>query len=239
MADIFYNAPCELYQGFLDDDETFRSVLERITDFQVYDRCRLKKYKLETEDIREIGLKELGITLNDPIYTWKQGKKLYAKYIENTRNAPAFFSISHATYWHFREEDTTEWERAVLLAYLAIKSMVGKREMIKTNMLLICLRMEGHTKSRGHSLSPATEKFTNRYWKDRLMRSLFERYGVTFYGGTKAHKVRGFYCSTQLTMEQLIIKAETLMATERNKPKDPLMEAKRLAIEKINNGVHL
>lgn len=239
MANIYYNAPCELYQGFLEDDKTFRSVLTRITDFVLYDRCQVKNRSLEEEEIREIGSEELGVEYNDPIYAWKQGKKLYQKYIDEPRNSPAFFSLSKSAYWHFREEETTEWERAVLLAYLAIKSMVGKREMIKTNMLLICLRMEGHTRSRGHSLSPATEKFTNRYWKDRLMRSLFECYNVTFYGGTKAHKVRGFFCSTRLTMEQLIIKAEALMEAERNKPKDPLMEAKRLAMQKINNGVHL
>lgn len=234
---IFYNAPCELYRNFLRSDKDFERVLHDIPSFILYDACKsMSKTKLNAEEIKEkIESKGYLINYHNPVSSWKDGEALYIEFVKNAKNTPAYFSISRETYWHFRDEESTEFERASLLAYLAVKSMVGKRDMIRTNMAAICSRMDGNTKpKRTMYLSDGARKYLNRYWSNKLLSALYEKRGVTFYGGNSSHKVRGFYCSTTLTMEELIIKAEADMKERRNRPKDPLSEAKRLAMEKLN-----
>ncbi len=232
---IYYNAPCELYRHFLRSEKDFHRVLNDIADFILYDACKsMYKSKLDAEEIKK-KVKRYGINYHNPVGSWKDGEGLYIEYVENAKNAPAYFSISRETYWHFRDVDSTEFERAMLLAYLAVKSMVGKRDMIKTNMTAICSRMDGNTKpKRAAELSEGVTKYLNRYWSNKLLSALYGKRGVTFYGGNKCHKVRGFYCSTTLSMEELITKAEADMEWTRNRPADPLREARRLAMEKLN-----
>ena len=232
---IYYNAPCELYRHFLRSDKDFMKVLCDIPAFVLYDACKaMYKSKLNEEVIKE-KVKGYGINYLNPVGSWKDGEALYIEYVEKAMNAPAYFSISKKTYWRFRDGESTEFDRALLLAYLAIKSMVGKRDMIRTNMAAICSRMDGNTKpQKTEYLSDGVKKYLNRYWINKLLSALYEKRGVTFYGGNSSHKVRGFYCSTTLTMEELIIKAEADMKERRSKPKNPLSEAKRLAMEKLN-----
>lgn len=235
---IFYNAPCELYRNFLSSDKDFSNVLVDITDFTLYDLKKdLKDYAIDEDQLKKIASDKLGITYGNPAKSWRSGKRLYKKYIEENKNSPAFFSISKGTYWYLKDEDTTEWDRAVILAYLAVKSMVGKRDMIKTNMTLICSRMDGKTKSvSSEMISKPVAKYLNRYWSKKILIALYKRYGVVSYGGNQSHKVRGFYISTKLTIEQLITKAEADMKAARSEPKDPLQEARRKAIENIRSG---
>ena len=231
---VFYNAPCELYKDCLRSDRDFKQTLRDILSFVLYDNCKKPEKRVSDADLAKVARK-LGVEYNDPIRSWREGKKLYSEHVESARNAPAYFSISRETYWHFMNEESTEFERAMLLAYLAVKSMVGKRDMIKTNMTAICSRMDGNTKPRRKGqLTDGVAKYLNRYWSNRLLSALYEKRGVTFYGGNSSHKVRGFYCSTTLTMEELIIKAEANMEAARSRPADPLREAKRLALSKLH-----
>lgn len=232
---IFYNAPCELYRNFLRSDKDFKKALSDVIDYILYDACKtMYKSKLNEDEIKKkVG--RFGINYANPVSSWKDGEALYLEFVESAKNKPAYFSISRETYWHFRDEESTEFERALLLAYLAVKSMVGKRDMIKTNMTAICSRMDGNTKpKRAVELSEGVTKYLNRYWSNKLLSALYEKRGVTFYGGNSSHKVRGFYCSVTLTMEELIIKAEADMKAARSKPADPLREARRLALSKLH-----
>lgn len=235
---IFYNTPCEMYRGFLSSDKSFSKVLKDIIDFVLYDLKKdLKDYAIDEEKLKIIADDKLGVNYSTPAITWRAGKRLYKQYIEENKNSPAFFSISKGTYWYLRDEDTTEWDRAVILAYLAVKSMLGNRDMIKTNMTLIFSRMDGNTKSvSSDRISKPVAKYLNRYWSKKILTALYKRYGVVSYGGNQSHKVRGFYISTKLTMEQLITKAEADMKVARSKPKDPLQDARRKAMENIRSG---
>lgn len=231
---IYFNVPCTIFHNALETDKRFIEALGNVLDFILYDACKaMYKSRLDADEIKK---KVAGYNINyfDPISTWKRGEALYIELVEKAKFAPAYFSISSKMYWHFRNEETTDFDRALFLAYLAVKSMVGKRDMIRTNMAAICSRMDGNTRPKDiTNLSDSVKIYLNRYWSNKLLNALFEKRGVTFYGGNSTHKVRGFYCSTTLTMEELIIKAEADMKERRSRPKDLLKEAKKAALSKI------
>ncbi|GEM_PF-4593355 len=231
---IYFNVPCTIFHNALETDKSFMEALFKVTDFILYDACKaMYKSRLDADEIKK---KVAGYHINyfDPISSWKRGEALYIELVEKAKFAPAYFSISRESYWRFHDEESTEFDRALLLAYLAVKSMVGKRDMIRTNMAAICSRMDGNTRPKGIiNLSDSVKKYLNRYWSKKLLEALFEKRGVTFYGGNSKHKVRGFYCSTTLTMEELITRAEADMKERRNRPKDLLKEAKKAALSKL------
>lgn len=236
MADkIYYNAPCELYKGFL-SDRKHEECLENILNFVIYALSSKKGYNKDT--CREYARDCLGVNCSNPASNYNSGRKLFNELMYNDTK-PAYFSVSNEMYWHFHDRETSFDERVSALAYLAIKSMIGKREYIKTNMTLLCSRMDGRTRyRRGQELSPEVAKYTNRYWSHKLMNDLFTRYGVVFYSGCAAHKVRGFYCSVTLSMVDLIRKVEKVRNEARAQPADPLREAQRKALEEIGKATN-
>ena len=226
---IYFNAPCELYKGFLSDNKV-EYCLHNVINFVIYAQSSKNGYN--KDNCGEYASEHLCVNCSNPASNYTKGRKLFYELVFPNNTAPAYFSISKDMYWHFRNEESTFDERVSALAYLAIKSMIGKREYIKTNMTLLCSRMDGYTRYRGQELSPELSKYTNRYWSHKLMNDLYQKYGVIFYCGNAAHKVRGFYCSITLSMADLIRKAENARAEARARP-DPLREAQRKALEEI------
>lgn len=229
-SEIYYNAPCALYRGFLSDKE-LDGCLYNILAFAVYDQS--SKNGFGKDDCGEYADNALGVKLGTPQATYNDGKRLFGKFVRDSKERQAYFSMSHDLYWYLREKETTSEERGVILAYLAIKSMIGKREYIKANMTLLCSRMDGQTRYRGQQISSEVAMYATRYRAHKLMNALFERYGVIFYSGNATHKVRGFYCSLTLSMAELIHRVEKARDEAKAKPYDPLKEAQRKALEEL------
>ena len=227
---IYYNAPSELFRGFL-LDKKYPQCLGDVINYVLYAQC--EKNWCSMKDCGEYASKALGVDFQNPKTAYKRGLQLFDELIRENREKPAFFSMSHDLYWYLREKETTSEERGVILAYLAIKSMIGKREYIKANMTLLCSRMDGQTRYRGQQISSEVAMYATRYRAHKLMNALFERYGVIFYSGNATHKVRGFYCSLTLSMAELIHRVEKARDEAKAKPYDPLKEAQRKALEEL------
>jgi hypothetical protein len=231
MADkIYFNAPCKLYRGFL-DDRKYSECLEDVLAFAAY--AQSSKAGCLKKDFAEYVREHLQAKLVNPDKFYQRGSDLFFNTVGRASEKPAFFSVSSDMYWWLRDKPARE-ERAVALAYLAIKSMIGKREYVKTNMTLLCNRMDGRTRyTAGKEASPEIAKYANRYWGHKLLAMLYDKYGVTIYSGSVAHKMRGFYCSCTLTMTELIRKVEQSRAEAKARPKDPLKEAQREALAEL------
>ena len=229
-SEIYYNAPCELFRGFL-LDKKYAQCLQDVIEFTLYAQCEKRWHGKDECEV--YANEELGVNFSSPKAAYNRGMRLFNELVRGNRENPAYFSISEDMYWYFHDNETTTEERAVALAYLAIKSMIGKREYIKANMTLLCSRMDGQTRYRGQQISEEVAMYSTRYRAHKLMNALFERYGVIFYSGNSAHKVRGFYCSIKLSMSELIHKVEKARCEARAKPADPLKEAQRKALAEL------
>lgn len=225
---IYYSAPCDLYRGFILGNK-YKSCLSDVIDFAVYTQSYKNGHR--DKNCKKFAEENLHVNLASPECSYRRGRKLFSELCDGQN--PAFFSISLKMYWHFYNEETTEEERVAALAYLAVKSMIGKRDFIKTNMKLLCNRMDGRTRYRGQELSQEVAKYTNRYWSHKLLNTLYTKYGVVSYSGSSSHRMRGFYCSISLSMAELINQAEKARCEAKLQPKDPLREAKRKALEEL------
>lgn len=235
MSDIYYNTPCELYRGFLESDKKMQECLENILNFAIVKAY--EKHKASGKNLTEIASKYCGVNVGSESCqkrVLKEGKKLIGDYETYVANTPAYFCINHDVFWLFRDKETTTEERAVLLANLALRSMIGKRDIMRTNTVFLLSRMAGNTKAVPLAKIPdCIVRYGERYQREKLQRLLYERHGITFYAGTKWHTMRGFYFSTTLTVEELIKRVEADRQAAAVKPKDPLKEARRAALEKL------
>ena len=89
--------------------------------------------------------------------------------------------------------ETTIEERTGLLAYLAVKSILGTRGFAKTNRFFLTSRMDCNLKCE-NTLPDEILKYRKRYHFDKLKSLLYSRYNVGIYS---EKTIRGFYVSLQ------------------------------------------
>lgn len=232
MEEIYYNTPCELYRGFFESESSMRDCLTNVCDYAIMKAY--EKHQGNNRNLKEIALKYCGVKIGSEASVKKIGTKLIREYECAPMYAPAYFSIRVDVFWHFHDKPTTDDDRAALLAYLALRSMIGNREMMRTNTNFLLSRMAGNTKYVPvGELHPSIRYYGTRYQRSKLQNLLYERYGISFYSGTKGHTMRGFYFSTTLSVEDLIKRVEESKREAAQRPKDPLKEAKRTALAKL------
>jgi len=116
--------------------------------------------------------------------------------------------------FEFRNNTKSEFDTAQLAAYMAIRSIIGKRSYCKTNKQLILARMFGYSTYKrlfeaNHSpvIKSVIEKYSNRYWMDKVLKALELNWNIIIDG----KGMRGLYVGTKkkIDMESLIRAKET------------------------------
>jgi hypothetical protein len=124
---------------------------------------------------------------------------------------------------------------AVLLAFLAIKSIVGSKSYYKTNKDQIAVRMAGIVSRKDIDEVPEQVKqFTTRRKFDKIKFELQTKWNVNFY----SYYTRGFYVSIdkKFTLDQLVIEAEKNRKSNQEKQlKQQEKEAREKALKIINS----
>ena len=210
---IYFNAPCGLFRGFLEDELSRKRVLNDVLDFECF-RQFIKLSDIKDEEIRFQRVRDILILKNgDRESTIERGKSLALLHA----NEP-FFSIPRDTYWEFYNTFKSGEECAMLVAYLALKSICGKKQFAKTNKAMWLSRMDGKSRPQYQKkkdgklelvLSDGLAKYRTNYGIRRLRALLFEYYKVSFY----SKSVHGFCFSTTLSLTDLIL-------TIKNEPSD-------------------
>ena len=107
--------------------------------------------------------------------------------------------------------DKSEKEKAQLAAYIAIRSIIGKRQYCKTNKLHIIARMFGYASYKiiPELITQATKelmtKYSNRYHYEKTLQELELNWHVVTYG----YHVHGLYVGVNVSLDTLSLAAET------------------------------
>lgn len=233
MKEIYYNAPASLYAEFLQDDMSRTMALNNVRDYAAY--IEWQKLSNDYKDEKErwsIVKKNLDLNEDDYHYMIQRGQQL-----ANQHSKGAYFSISHDTFWDFYYNYKSDEECVLLIAYLALKSICGRRSWAKTCNTMWLARMNGDTKpewttkkgEKVQKLSPGIAKYSTNYGTRRLRALLFEYYHVSFY----AKSQRGFAFSTALSIRDLIMEIRNSQS-EVKRIDDKLKAAIKKAEETVN-----
>ena len=148
---------------------------------------------------------------------------------ERYKNSRAKTSISRELYWQWRNnvENESENSKLLLLAFLAVKSIVGSKKYTITNYDFLLARMAGDsapryktTKGKKTLILPPHIKPINTRRKREQLRDDLGRYHVTTWG---RRGLRGFAISTKLKEVELA----HLIETNGPKPKTLLRKERK------------
>ena len=216
----YFSFPVFILENMI--DEPLRAFNE-ISDFAIVEK--MDAYCSESEEYRDVSEKEKyesacsyfciipkGSSRSCIIET---GRRLQRQL--KSQPSKIFTQIRIDTYWEYHKsiESKTEFDLAQLCTYLSIKSIVGKKEFIKTNKKLLLSRAFGTDQ-------PYSEKrhyhhyFTRYHW-ERLRDALELNWGVRVFSDHN----RGFYLSTKVDYDRL---AEICVS---NKKKYKLQELRK------------
>jgi hypothetical protein len=114
--------------------------------------------------------------------------------------------INRDAFFDFYKSYKDEFERACLLAFLALKSIVGNKAYIKLDNLYLLSRMDGKPRATSSiaELSNEVSKYANDYQMRKIKFELSQSWGLTTY----SRYTRGFYVSFTLSLEELVFEAE-------------------------------
>ncbi len=149
-----------------------------------------------------------GITFKEPKSSIESGERLHQKIPPRS----PMTGINKDLLFSFYKGDQSLSEIAVLVAHLAIKSILGKKSFCRiTSDFLLC-RMAGYPslqeikrqKYRDHGLPEYLKPYTTRRRMDGIKAELRKSYGLEIYG----RYTRGFFVSEKLSLEELIKEVE-------------------------------
>ena len=219
MSNYIYNFPISMLRGFMGNTD---SVLDSILDF-----CIWQDYEACQQDIEAVK-ERLHITIGNEKSTLREGKELSNRY---RNDGYPWTGISHNLFWEYMRKDRSDFDKATLLAFLAIKSLIGQKPFYKvTNQSVIFKRMAGYKESDKWNIPKEIKKFTTRSRFDRIKLELKENWNVVIY----ATYVRGMYISTTLSLEELAMQAEkNKLRTRQRAQSHAAEEARRKAVETL------
>ncbi|WP_137305746.1 hypothetical protein [Lentimicrobium saccharophilum] len=171
--------------------------------------------------------KFFGITLGNAKRSFEDGKSLY----NSTPAKSPMTGINKDICFDFYKNEKTEADIAILLAYLALKSVIGSKPYVHITNEFLIARMAGYAsvKSMPEALPEPLAGYTTRRKLDKIKFELRSNWNVNIYG----YRVRGFYVSidNQFSLEKLIYEVEKQRKTNiekklRQQQNDAIMKAK-------------
>lgn len=163
-----------------------------------------------------------GITWANNNVAFENGKRIYKSLPPKSPKT----SITRAMIFDFYNNDKSEFEIVVFLAFAAIRSILQKQPYSKITNDYLIGRMSGNS-GKGQPVNPLLVKYTNRYQLDKIKIELQNNWGLKLY----ANHTRGFYVSFVLTLDELIMQAELKRKRYREKQ---LSERKNEALRRVN-----
>lgn len=148
--------------------------------------------------------KECSITLRKPQDAFSDGMQLYKKYY--SEKAP-FVGIEHEMMFDFYENKKTEFEIVCLMAFLALRSIIGHKKYARTNFDLMFARMSGHNSTKEAEVLPnVLQPYQKEYRRNKVINALKKDWHLSYYS---AIGIRGFYVSFDMSYSDLCKIAES------------------------------
>jgi hypothetical protein len=170
-----------------------------------------------------------GITYGSAAGSYANGERLYDEAPERI----PFTGITKQMCFEFYKHEKTEREVVTLLAFLAVKSILGNKLFACITNAFLLSRMAGYGRVTPE-IPEAVAAYNTRRKLDRIKHELRENWGVNIYG----YRMKGFYVSIEekLPYKQLVFEAEKRRKNNKlaslKKQQD---EAREQALSKLNN----
>lgn len=222
----YFNFPIQLLEGFIVNSE---KVLNNICDYAVYENASKFEHGTHLQKIKA-SASFYELTLGSDKNTLDNGKMLYDSIPTNSPKV----GLNRIVFWDFFTNDKSDFDKVCLLAFLAIKSILGPKTHCKANNMFLWSRMDGKTKTIDEvsELSKEVQKYANRYQTENVKKELILNWHLIYY----SRYTRGFYISFKMTLENLIFEAEKKRkSTKEKKQKQLQNEALRKALERLKN----
>lgn len=221
----YINFPIQLIHGFLGNKE---SVMNGWLCFHLFSKAtKLSSFRKDEDEAFEKAASNDGINIVYVKVARQEGAKLFYKYPPGKN---PITGLPKKMYFEYLNEVKTEKEYLTLLAYLALKSIVGNKPYIKMGNDFFLSRMDGYMKKvTPGRLSKEVKKWSSNYKLQRLKSELIQSWGLVHYG----IKTKGFYISFELNLFQLAEIAEQ----KRREGNAIYQEQKRIENEARNAAI--
>ena len=217
----YLNFPICLLAGFFDEP---KEKLDDIFNFSIAEK---------TMELQEGNLKErlkatekyFQVNCGNADLAFKQGSILVNSI--DKKSPRAGLSIEIFFNYYKKVNDLIEFDAACFLAFLAIRSILGKKPYCKTNKGLIVARMFGYTSTKNikdvTKEHPLMQKYSTRYHLEKIINELEFSWNLK----TFANHSRGRWVSFDLDYGFL---AEKCLTAKIDFKKKELAETKRKAL---------
>lgn len=193
----FLNFPISLLQGFM-DDSIF--VLDNIMAYCV--TYEIEKHGRQFEEVMNNYSSSW-----DKVSCLERGRQLF----NNTPMNQPRTGLEVRMFWEYHQENKSNEEKAILLAFLAIKSIVGMNFFYKLGKQeIIFHRMAGHTDCKTE-IPDSIKPFCTRFKFDKIKKALVEHWGISIY----SNHTRGMYIGTIPLQELALIAERKKLATKQ------------------------
>lgn len=222
---LYFNFPVEILKGFLIND---KKCLNDILYYAVYAHSLNLEGKTPLQKFVNSS-SYFGVKIGNKETAFEKGELLYdsiSLYAPKT-------GIEKGIYWDFYDNEKTEFEKMCLLAFLALKSIIGIKPYTKATNLYLWSRMDGNNKAFNEvsELSKEIKAIANRYKTDLIKTELQNNWGLKMY----SRYTRGFYVSFSIDLSELIFQAEKKRKSRKEKElKQKKLDAYKIAIERLN-----
>ncbi|WP_150452563.1 hypothetical protein [Arenibacter lacus] len=222
----YFNFPIQLLEGFMQDSHT---VLNNIFDYAIYTHTLRYTHDNEINVQVSSACKFFGVTAGNAIKSYHNGEMLYSSIEPNS----PMVGINKDMFFDYYKDDKNEFHKVCLLGFLALRSIIQDKRYIKITNNYLWARMDGKAKSIKSidELSAEIRKYANNYQTRKIKEALSN----DWYLRTYSYYTRGFYVSFKLSMEELVLIAETNRASYKNKKrKQEEKEAREKAIKQLS-----
>jgi len=203
----FFNFPIQLLQ----DAPDMSKVGNNILDYAMYAHAQMLAGSIDVRMKAAVKFFGFESTSPDVIAEWTvNGQHLHNSLPEKC----PMTGINKDLLFSFYKGDQSLTEIAVLVAHLAIKSILGKKSFCRiTSDFLLCRmagypsikEMNGRPNYLNHGLPDYLKPYATRRRMDNIKSELQRSYGVKVYG----RYTRGIFVTEKLSLEELIKEVET------------------------------
>lgn len=214
----YFNFPIALLSGYLDHP---KEVMSSIWNYAIY--CKSLDYEYGDDiDKIESAKKFLRVKGGNDNDVYENGALQFSLY----KNSPKV-GLSVSTYFDYKKNEKTEFQKVCLLGYLGIKSILQNKAYCKLTNKYWLSRMDGKSNAVNDysELSESIQKYANEYQTKKIKSELRDNWFLATY----SRYTRGFYVSFNLELDELVFQAEKRRKSTKEKQ---ARLAQKIALEK-------
>jgi hypothetical protein len=226
MEQTYFNFPITILENAFND---IRYTMNNIMDYAAYAHTLKLEYGDKNKKMEDAG-KYFGVKYGNNSYD--KGKALYDSL---PLNLP-MTGINKDVCFDFYNNPKTPDEIAVLLAFLAIKSIIGPEPYKQVTNAFLIARMGGYVriKDMPQPLPEPLARYNTRRKLDNIKFELQTNWNVNYYSDRGIH---GFYVSldNKFTLNNLAVQAEKRRKSTKEKQlKQKKQDARERALIKLS-----